>query len=426
MATSVWSRYGCAIIVAGIFLIGSVAIIVGVALGVLANQIDQSHESVVQRVLEEYPLIDGHNDLPWRIRQGAKNKVYSFDLDKDTSLLWPETMNQTDPEYPWNLPATDIPRLRKGKVGAQFWVVFTACSASGKDAVRMGFDQLDVIYKFLRRYPDVFELVRTAEGILDAFRRHKIGSLIGLEGGHQIGNTLGVLRMYYELGVRYMTLTHSCDNDWADNFMVDINETSTRGLTDFGKIVVKEMNRLGMMVDLSHVSHQTMIDAIMTSQAPVIFSHSNVFTLCSHYRNVQDDILNMTKENGGIVMVNFYSIYLNCEPNKQENTTLAVVADHLDYIKDMLGVDFVGLGGDFDGIEYVPVGLEDVSKYPALFLELRKRGWTEGELRKLAGENFIRVFKAVERIRDSLEDQPPFEDIIDRDEIAVKECTTNI
>ncbi|OWF41763.1 dipeptidase 1-like [Mizuhopecten yessoensis] len=426
MTESLWTRYRCVLILAVLFLIGAFAVILGVALGVIANQIDDTHEGVVQRVLEEYPLIDAHNDLPWTIRQKTKNKVYSFDFYADTRQLWPMTINLTDPSFSYMPPCTDIPRLRKGKVGAQFWSIFTSCESSGKDAVRMGLDQVDVVYKFVRRYSDVFELVRTADGLLDAFRRNKIASAIGLEGGHMIGNTLGVLRMHYELGTRYMTLTHSCDTDWADSYLVDVNETSTRGLTDFGKIVVKEMNRLGMMVDLSHVSHQTMIDAILTSEAPIIFSHSNVFTLCNHYRNVQDDVIDMTKENGGIIMVNFYNGYLNCDPNQQQNTTIQTVADHLDYIKDRIGADFVGLGADFDGVELYPIDLDDTSKYPNLLLELRRRGWTEVELRKVVGENFIRVFRAVERVRDNLRDQPPYEDIIAREDIQVAECTTNI
>ncbi|XP_060085160.1 dipeptidase 1-like [Ylistrum balloti] len=426
MAETTWSRYRCVLILAGLFVIGALTVILGVALGVIANQVDDTHEGVVQRVLDEYPLIDGHNDLPWSIRQATQNKVYSFDLNDDITQIWTEDTNVTDPTIAWMPSATDIPRLRQGKVGAQFWAIFVACSSAGKDAVRMALDQIDVVYKFVRRYSDVFEMVRTADGILDAFRRKKIASAIGIEGGHMIGNTLGVLRMYYELGARYLTLTHSCDTDWADNYLVDLNGTSTRGLTDFGKIVVMEMNRLGMMIDLSHVSHQTMIDAIMTSKAPIFFSHSNVFTLCNHYRNVQDDILDLTKENGGIIMVNFYNGYLNCEPNQQQNTTIETVADHIDYIKERLGADFVGLGSDFDGVYPLPSGLEDVSKYPDLFLVLRKRGWTEAELRKLSGENFIRVFKAVERVRDSLRDQSPFEDRIDEELIQVKECTTNI
>ncbi|XP_033762327.1 dipeptidase 1-like [Pecten maximus] len=425
MAENTWTRYRCALILSGLFLIGALAVILAVALSVIANQIDDTHEGVVQRVLDEYPLIDGHNDFPWAVRQAAKNKVYSFDFNDDLGQLWTD-FNITDPSFDWMPSSTNIPKLRQGKIGAQFWSIFVACSSSGKDAVRMGLDQIDVVYKVVRRYSDVFELVKTADGLMDAFRRNKIASGIGIEGGHMIGNTLGVLRMLYELGARYMTLTHSCDTDWADSYIVDINETSTRGLSDFGKIVVKEMNRLGMMVDLSHASYQTTVDAIMTSEAPVIFSHSNVYALCNHKRNVHDDVLDMTKENGGIVMVNFYNAYLNCEPDQQHNTTIDTVADHIDYIKNRLGEDFIGIGSDFDGVNPLPIGLEDVSKYPDLLLELRKRGWTEVALRKLIGENFIRVFKAVERVRDQLKDQQPYEDVIDRDEIHVKECTTNI
>ncbi|KAL3831964.1 hypothetical protein ACJMK2_023652 [Sinanodonta woodiana] len=335
-------------------------------------------------VLQSYPLIDGHNDLSWQYREAANNTVYSVDLNSDLTKVW-------------NVTHTDIPRLRKGKLGAQFWACYVDCTSQYKDAVRKSLNQLDTIKKFVHRYPDVFQFVTTAQGILDAFKAGKIGSLVGLEGGHSIDSSLANLRMFYDLGVRYMTVTHSCNTPWADNWLVDepgYNGTVLNGITEFGKKIILEMNRIGMLLDLSHVSKKTMIDVLSITKSPVIYSHSSAFTICPHHRNVQNDVLQMTKENGGVVMVNFYDKYVNCGPNKTNITT------------------------------FLPVGLEDVSKYPDLFAELIKRGWSDEELRMLAGKNLIRVLTKAEQVRDSLRYMAPYEDLISIDEELNKQCRT--
>ncbi|KAK3594948.1 hypothetical protein CHS0354_009335 [Potamilus streckersoni] len=366
-------------------------------------------------ILGSYPLIDGHNDLAWKYWESANNRVYSANLNTDLTKIW-------------NITHTDIPRMRKGKIGAQFWACYVNCISQYKDAVSKSLNQLDTIKKFINRYPDVFQFVTTAQGILDAFEGGKIGSLVGLEGGHSIDSSLANLRMFYDLGVRYMTLTHDCSTPWADYWQIDepdCNQTVLNGTTEFGKKIILEMNRLGMMVDLSQVSKKTMIDVLNITKAPVIYSHSSVFTICPNYRNVQDDILRMTRENGGVVMVNFYDKVINCGPNKTSVTVLSQVADHIDYIKKLIGVEYVGIGADYDGVPTFPVGLEDVSKYPVLFAELINRGWTDEELRMLAGKNLIRVFTKVEQVRDNLRYDAPNEDLIPVKEELNVQCRTH-
>ncbi|XP_060571272.1 dipeptidase 1-like [Ruditapes philippinarum] len=350
-------------------------------------------------VLDSYPLVDGHNDLPYRYRMYANASVYSVDLRDDLRIVWNTSLSHTD-----------IPRLRAGKLGAQFWACYVPCGSQYKDAIRLSLEQLDVIKKYVAKYPDTFQFVTTAQGILDAFRAGKVGSMVGLEGGHSIDSSLGTLRMFYDLGVRYMTVTHSCNTPWADNWIADTPEYNVTkdgekhgGLTDFGEKVILEMNRLGMLVDLSHVAKDTMVDALRISKAPVIYSHSSAFSLCNHYRNVQDDVLKMTVRLTKRTMLKYIHISY-------------FLSDHIDYIKNYIGVDFVAIGADYDGVPSVPEGLEDVSTYPALFAELIRRGWNEENLQKLAGKNLVRAFMQAEKVRDEMSYMDPYEDILPENE----------
>ncbi|CAI9715554.1 dipeptidase 1 [Octopus vulgaris] len=386
-----------------------ICISIGVPLAA-ASKSSRSADSLetAKVILKTHALIDGHNDLPYRIRiyTGVNKTDFNSSLDKV-----------------WEVSQTDIPRLKEGMVGAQFWAAYVPCDTQFKDAVTKSLEQVDIIRNLVAKYPEIFEFVTTSQGIRDAFKAKKIASLIGLEGGHSIDSSLGTLRMFYELGVRYMTVTHSCNTPWADNWLVDVNKTNEHdGLTDFGKKVIHEMNRLGMLVDLSHVAVRTMEDALDESKAPVIFSHTSAYALCNHYRNAPDKILKKTKQNRGVVMVNFYSDYINCYPTNQTNATLSQVADHIDHIKNVAGVETVGIGGDYDGVERLPVGLEDVSKYPDLFAELVKRGWSNDDLAKLAGENLLRVFKAAEEVRDNMKDEAPSEARIPDSERGNSSC----
>ncbi len=360
------------------------------------------HLARAQRVLRSTPLVDGHNDLPWAIREwkDAPHDVERYDL------------RQRTPGH------TDLARLAAGGVGGQFWSVYipgdTATRRLGYAKVQL--EQIDIARRVFARYPERFEPVTTAAGFRDAFQRGRIGSALGLEGGHAIENSLGALRAFYDLGGRYMTLTHNQTLDWADA-AADVARHG--GLSPFGREVVREMNRLGMLVDLSHVSPGTMSDALDVSEAPVIFSHSNAFALANHVRNVPDSILARLPRNGGVVMVTFVPgftsqalIDWNRTPPAQRTgpapvATLAQVADHIEHIRRVAGVDHVGIGGDFDGITEVVQGLEDVSTYPALLAELSRRGWSEADLRKLAGENVLRAFTEAERVAARLRAAQP-------------------
>ncbi|KAF5304670.1 hypothetical protein FQA39_LY09447 [Lamprigera yunnana] len=355
-------------------------------------------------ILDEVPLIDGHNDLPYNIYQIVLNNLSKFPFDKNLTEdeIWGN--HQCKQCY------TDLPRLRKGKVGAQFWVAYVSCNVQYKDAVAKTLEQIDVIKRMIKKYPNELQLATSEEDIMEAFSQHKIASLIGVEGGHSIDSRLGVLRMYYDLGVRYMTLTHSCNTPWADNSYIDDAAPGyVVNLTDFGKVVVKEMNRLGMMIDLSHVSHNVMNEAIKISRSPVIFSHSGAYSIRKHNRNIPDDTLLLLKKNKGIAMVNFYPGFISDSP---ENATIHDVVKHINYIADVAGIEFVGIGSDYDGVSEMPKGLEDASKYPDLFDLLQKENstrWTNETLSLLAGKNFLRVFKAVEKIKDNLKTEDPHE-----------------
>jgi membrane dipeptidase len=383
----------------------------------------------IDRVLREVPLIDGHNDLPWQMRERVKNQIGRIDLRADQSQL-------KEPLH------TDIARLRAGRLGGQFWSVYVPASMKGADAVQATFEQIDVVHRLVAAYPDTFALALTADDVVRIHKSGRIASLIGMEGGHSIGNSLGTLRQLHAAGARYMTLTHSLNNDWADSATDD---PKRNGLTPFGREVVAEMNRLGMLVDLSHVAPKTMHDAISASAAPVIFSHSSARAVTNHPRNVPDDVLLRVKETGGIVMVTWVPGFISEKvrgwgaerdavqarlkaqfpgqpdrvkadldawraANVQPKATIADVADHIDHIRKVAGIDHIGIGADLDGISTTPVGLESVATYPALFAELIRRGYTDEELKKIAGLNILRVMRKTEAVAARLQKERPASD----------------
>ncbi|XP_060505899.1 dipeptidase 1 isoform X1 [Panthera onca] len=344
-----------------------------------------------ERIMRGTPVVDGHNDLPWRLLTMFNNRL-QIERANLTSLANTHT---------------NIPKLRAGFVGGQFWSAYTPCDTQNKDAVKRTLEQIDVIQRMCQMYPETFVCVTNSAGVRQAFREGRVASLVGVEGGHSIDSSLGVLRTLYRLGMRYLTLTHSCNTPWADNWLVDTGEdkAESQGLSHFGQSVVKEMNRLGVIIDLAHVSVATMKAALRLSTAPVIFSHSSAYSLCQHRRNVPDDVLRLVNQTGSLVMVNFYNDYVSC----RQEATLSQVADHLDHIKKVAGAGAVGFGGDFDGVSRLPVGLEDVSKYPDLVAELLRRRWTEAEVRGALANNLLRVFEAVEQVSDhtqSPEEEP--------------------
>ncbi|KAF5296584.1 hypothetical protein FQR65_LT10237 [Abscondita terminalis] len=361
-------------------------------------------------ILDEVPLIDGHNDLAYNLYDLVQNNLTNFHFENDLSQdeVW-GTKN-------CNSCFTDLPRLRKGKVAAQFWAAYVSCDTQYKDALEKTVEQIDVIKRLVKKYPKDLIFATSALEIKNAFIKKRIASLIGVEGGHSVDSRLAALRMFYDLGVRYMTLTHTCNTPWADNSYVD-DSNPVHNLTEFGKLVVKEMNRLGMMVDLSHVSYGVMNQAIEASRAPVIFSHSGSYDVRAHNRNVHKDTLLLLKENQGIVMVNFYPGFISSTPN---NASIADVAAHINKIVDIAGIESVGIGGDYDGVTKAPKGLEDVSKYPDLFDFLESQNstrWTKEALGMLAGNNFLRVFKAVENVRDNLINEEPYQFWIPNDDL---------
>ena len=386
------------------------------------------------RVLRAAPVMDGHNDLPWRIREDSAHplNVDAYDLRKRTPGM------------------TDIPRLRQGHVGAQFWSVYIpgersdgAYKPNGQVSSTPGYarvqlEQIDIARRVIDKYPELV-WTPTAATVRASFRRGTIGSLLGLEGGHAIENSLSLLRTYFDLGARYMTLTHNVTLDWAD---AALDSAKHGGLTPFGKEVVREMNRLGMLVDLSHVSPGTMSSALDVTEAPVIFSHSGARALVNHPRNVPDSILARLPKNGGVVMVPFVTVFTSAAVNADDDSLNAVaaaaarrhagdttaaraevaawraahprpkatigdVADVIDHVRKVAGVDHVGIGSDFDGITENVVGLEDVSTYPALFAELARRGWSDADLAKLASGNVLRVLEQAEAVSARLQKSRP-------------------
>lgn len=394
-------------------------------------QSDAQIAARVERVLKRTPLIDGHNDLAWELRERYSSDLAKIDLNASTLTL----------PLPAGVPAdtpplmTDIPRMRAGRVGGQFWSVWTPPSQSGPATIKTTIEQIDLVKRMVQRYPAHFAMAYTADDIEREFKAGRIASLIGIEGGHQIDNSLPALRQMYALGARYMTLTHTIKTDWADSAT---DNPVHNGLSPFGVAVVREMNRLGMLVDLSHVSPAAMKAALAASQAPVMVSHSNARALIDHPRNVSDDELVLIAKNGGVVMVNFYPAYVNplaaawaadhaaekarmnsppysgmyigqperaaaaleawVKAHPVPRTTLAMVADHMDHIRKVAGVDSVGIGADLDGIPGTPEGLEGVDKYPKLLEELARRGWKDEELAKAAGGNILRVLRQAEQV----------------------------
>ncbi|MGQ0641736.1 MAG: dipeptidase [Gemmatimonadaceae bacterium] len=390
---------------------GIVAIAIALVVARAPAQTDDAALRRALAILRTTPIIDTHNDLPWVIRESGTppRDVEAFDISKRARF------------------DTDIPRLRTGMVGAQFWSVYVPSGFTPLDAMRAQLEQIDIARRVIAKYPKDLAFAASVADIRREIARGRIASLLGIEGGHTIANSLGVLRAYYDLGVRYMTLTHFHTNDWSDS----ATDTARHGgLAPFGREVVREMNRLGMLVDISHVSPATMSDVLAIAEAPVIFSHSSAMALTDHARNVPDSILRRLPQNGGVVMVAFIPDFVSdpvrrwsaelfprltratsdsqsqrlsreylAEKGPAPRATIKDVADHIEHIRKVAGIDHVGIGADFYGAEAdqeLVQGLEDVSKYPALFAELVRRGWRDADLRQLAGENLLRVFRQAE------------------------------
>ncbi len=393
-----------------------------------------------EAALAAAPVFDGHNDVPIQLRARFDNQINDFDF-VDTSGT-----GATHPEG--RVMHTDLARLNEGRVGAQYWSVYVPASLPEPEAVQMTMEQIDVMKRLIDRYSDALRYAATADDVERAMADGQVASLLGMEGGHSIGSSLAVLRQMYDLGARYMTLTHGSNTPWADSATDDPEHG---GLTEFGKDVVREMNRIGMLVDLSHVSEEAMMDALDVASAPVIFSHSGVRAVNGHARNVPDSALDRLPENGGIVMVVALPGFLNDErrqwyaereaelarqqslfngqpdivdaamaewdaANPEPETTIGDMADHIDHIRNRIGVEHIGIGADFDGMPTGPIGFEDVGGYPALFAELARRGYSQVEMELIASRNAIRVLREAERVAARMADMDPIETLLETEE----------
>jgi len=410
-----------------------ISVAAAVAIGLLSSAVPRAQMTTdtdaakrlaqAKRLVERAPLIDGHNDIAERMR-GQKPR-YDFD-----------TFDLRQPRPGFH---TDIARIRAGGLGGQFWSVYVPGTLQGESAVTATLEQIDAVQEMLHRYPDIFEAARTAADVERVVKSGRIASMMGMEGGHSIDRSLGALRSFSRMGVGYMTLTHNVTLPWADAAM-DVPRNG--GLSKFGEEVVREMNRLGMLVDLSHTSPDTMRDALRVSEAPVIFSHSSARAICDVPRNVPDDVLAEVKKNGGVVMVTFVPGFIAPEAgprylkreaesnrlkalpqstpaavtaameawdkaNPAPKATLSQVADHIDHIRKVAGIEHIGIGADYDGMDSQPEGLDDVSKYPALFAELLRRGYSDGDVQKIAGRNILRVMRAAEAVAQRLQKARP-------------------
>ena len=406
-------------------LLGTALALALLAAPASAQSIDPKVQARIDRILKKTPLIDGHNDIAEALSENYQSSVANLASGTDK---WPE-----------NPLMTDMARLRAGRVGGQFWSVYIDGELKGDEAIRRTIEQIDIVDRMIAAYPADLERALTADDVVRIHKSGKIASLIGIEGGRQIGGSLPALRQFYRLGARYMTLTHNQTTEWADSAT---DEPKYDGLSPFGLDVVKEMNRLGMLLDLSHVAPSTMKDALAATRAPVIFSHSSAGGLNPHPRNVPDDVLALLPANGGVVMVNFVPGFLSREvwewsarqsgeearlkaihrsskanveaalkaweaANPRPATGVANVADHIEHVVRLAGHDNVGLGGDFDGIPYTPTGLEGVQTYPAVFAELIRRGWSDENLAKLAGGNVLRALRRAEEVARAMRNEAP-------------------
>ena len=401
-------------------------LLIGLLAATPALALDDPMLKRAEAVLKRQPIIDGHNDYPGALRGSFGEGWWSQDLKADSRTFKKPLM-------------TDITRLHQGRVGGQFWSVYVAATVTGPAAVKQTIEQIDIVRGFVAKYPQDLELAGTAADIRRIQKTGKVASLMGVEGGSQIDNSLPVLRMYHALGVRYMTLNHTKHNDWADS----ANESPRpQPLSDYGKAVIKEMNRIGMLVDLSHVSPGTMKAVLAVTKAPVIYSHSSARGIADHVRNVPDDVLPLVKANGGVVMATYVPGFINAArqaweaaragerqrlaalhigqlerqgaamaewdaKNPRPPVGIGDVADHIDRMVKLAGVDHVGIGGDLDGIDSTPTGLEGVETYPALIAELLRRGYSEADCEKIAGGNLLRAMEAAEKVAASMAGEVP-------------------